>query len=195
MKWIFSLCALSFLACDCKNEVSPPKDDKLAELRIHLEERLKAIDPANRIDSFKLVSMDTLTQRDKYGLLKEAFTDSLDRMKLRMEVYGELYNANLRLMNLSRKRSSQEYNTYKSEAEENKTELEKIDSVSKHLESQSLYYDSLLNFDAGTRAIGYRAVCMYQLRRKDRSVLIDTGSILMNLDKNILRKEDFIKLP
>ena len=195
MKCIISLFTLAIVACSCKNQPKTAQDDKLAELRVHLEERLKAIDPANRVDSVKLISIDTLTQRDKYSLLKEALTDSLERAKLRIEVVAELYNANLRLMNLSKRRSSTEYESYKAEAEENKSEVEAVDSISKELESKVLYYDSLLNITETKTPIGYKAVCLYQFRRRDRSVSTDTANILMNLDKNIVRKEDFIKLP
>ena len=195
MKCIISLFTLTIVACSCKEQPKPTQDDKLAELRVHLEERLKAIDPANRLDSVKLVSIDTLTERHKNSLLKEALTDSLDKVKLRMEVFAELYNANLRLMNLSKRRSTSEYNNYKAEAEENKAEVERFDSTSKQLESKVLYYDSLLNITDVKKPIGYKAVCLYQLRRKDRSVVTDTANILMNLEKNIVRKEDFIKVP
>ncbi len=195
MKCIISLFTLAIVACSCKEQPKTTQDDKLAELRVHLEERLKAIDPANKVDSVKLISIDTLTQRDKYSLLKEALTDSLERAKLRMEVVAELYTANLRLMNLSKRRSATEYESYRKEAEENKSEVEAIDSVSKQLESQVLYYDSLSNIMQTKAPIGYKAVCLYQLRRRDRSVSMDTASILMNLDKNIVREEDFIKLP
>jgi hypothetical protein len=195
MKCIISLFTLAIVACSCKEQPKTTQDDKLAELRVHLEERLKAIDPANKVDSVKLISIDTLTQRDKYSLLKEALTDSLERAKLRMEVVAELYTANLRLMNLSKRRSATEYESYRKEAEENKSEVEAIDSVSKQLESQVLYYDSLSSIMQTKAPIGYKAVCLYQLRRRDRSVSMDTASILMNLDKNIVREEDFIKLP
>ena len=195
MKCIISLFTLAIVACSSSDHPKTTQDDKLGELRVHLEERLKAIDPANRVDSVKLISMDTLTQRDKYSLLKEALTDSLERAKLRIEVVAELYNANLRLMNLSKRRSTAEYESYKAEAEQNKSEVETVDSVSKELESKVLYYDSLLNITETKTPIGYKAVCLYQFRRRDRSVSTDTANILMNLDKNIVRKEDFIKLP
>ena len=109
--------------------------------------------------------------------------------------HAELYNANLRLMNISKRRSVAEYESYKAEAEGNKSEVVVVDSVSKQLESKVLYYDSLLNITETKTPIGYKAVCLYQLRRKDRSVSKDTANILMNLDKNIVREEDFIKLP
>jgi len=195
MKCIISLFALAIVAGSCKDQPKTTHDDKLAELRVHLEERLKAIDPRNKLDSIKLISIDTLTQRDKFSLLKEALTDSLERVKLRMEVVEELYNANLRLMNVAKRRSTTEYESYRAEAEENKAEVEAVDSVSKQLESKVLYYDSLLNITETKTPVGYKAVCLYQLRRRDQSVSTDTANILMNLNKNIVRKEDFIKLP
>lgn len=195
MKRIISLFTLTIIAFSCKEQPKITQDDKIAELRVHLEERFKAIDRTNKVDSVKLISIDTLTERDKYILLKEALTDSLERVMLRMEVVAELYNANLRLMNISKRRSIAEYESYKAEAEENKSEGAAVDSVSKQLESKVLYYDSLLNITETKTPIGYKAVCLYQLRRKDRSVSKDTANILMNLDKNIVRKEDFIKLP
>ena len=195
MKRIFSLCALTFVACSSTSDHNVTKEDKLTELRIHYEESLKAIDPTNKLDSFQLIRIDTLTQRDKYSFMHEVLADSLNRIKLRMELYTELYNANLKLANLSKRSSPPEYNSYKAEAVENKKELEKSEEESKHLELQTLLYDSLLRIDNTASPIGYKAVCLYQLRRKDRSVLNDTAYILMNLNKDIIRREDFIRIP
>ena len=195
MKWIFSFCALTLVACGSNSRHISTQDEKLSELRYHFEQRLRTIAPADKLDSFKLISIDTLSRRDKYSYLKDTFIDSLNRTKLRMELVTELYNANIRLMNLAKGKPGQDYDIFKTEAEENKTELEKFEQESKQLESQSLYYDSLLNITDTKTPIGLKAVCLYQLRRKDRSVLIDTANILMNLDKNIIRKEDFITLP
>src|SRR5262245_15851302 len=136
MKCIISLFTLAIVASSCKDQTKTTHDDKLAEFRVHLEERFKAIDPHHKVDSVKLIGIDTLTQRDKYSMLKEALTDSLERVKLRMEVVGELYSANLRLMNISKRRSAAEYESYKAEAEGNKSEVEAIDSASKQLESK-----------------------------------------------------------
>ena len=166
MKWIFFYCALILVACSSKNDQKSTQDDKLAELRIHLEEKLKAVDPANKLDSFKLIRTDTLTQRDKFSFLNEALTDSLNRIKLRMEVYAELYKANLKLANISKRRSNSQDSVYKAEAEENKKELEKFEVESKDLEFQSLVNDSLLRVIDTAKAIGYRAVCLYQITKK-----------------------------
>ena len=195
MKRIFSFCAFIIVACSSTSDHNVTKEDKLSELRTYFEESLKVIDPANKLDSFQLIRIDTLTQRDKYSFMQEVLADSLNRIKLRMELYAELYNANLKLANLSRRSSTPEYNSYKAEAEENKKELEKSEEESKHLELQTLHYDSLLRIDNTASQIGYKAACSYQLRRKDRSVLNDTAYILMNLNKDIIRKEDFIKIP
>jgi hypothetical protein len=192
---VFSFCALIFVACSSTSDHNATKEDKLTELRVHLDEKLKAIDPANKLDSFQLIRIDTLTQRDKYGFMHEVLADSLNRIKLRMDLYAELYNANLKLANLSKRSSIPEYNSYKAEAEENKKELEQSEEESKHLELQSFYCDSLLKISDTIKSIGYKAACLYQLRRKDRSVLNDTAYILMNLNKDIIRKEDFIKIP
>jgi len=194
MKWIFYLYAFIFVACSSNDDRKATRDDKLAELRVHLDERFKAIDPANKLDSFQLIRIDTLSQRDKYSFLNEVLTDSLNRIKLRMELYAELYNANVKLANLSKRSSTPQYTSYKAEAEENKKELEKSEEESRHLELQSLYYDSLLKISDTAKPIGYKAVCLYQLRRRDRSVLKDTGYIFMNPNKDIIRREDFIRL-
>src|SRR5688572_9131893 len=141
MKWMILFCSLIIVACSSKKDKKVKEDDKLSELRIHLEERLKADDPANKLDSFKLIRIDSLTQRDKFNFLNEALTDSLKRVKLRMEVYSELYKANLKLANLSKRRSNSQDSAYKAEAEENKKEFEIFEDETKHLESQLLHYD------------------------------------------------------
>jgi hypothetical protein len=195
MKRIFSFCALIFVACSSTSDHNAKKEDKLAELRVHLDEKLKAIDPTNKLDSFQLIRIDTLTRRDKYSLLNETLADSVNRIRLRTELYTELYNANLKLVTLSKRSSSPEYIANKAEAEENKKELKNLAEESKQLELRSFYCDSLLKTSDTIKAIGYKATCLYQMRRKDRSVLTDTAYILMNLNKDIIRKEEFINMP
>jgi len=194
MKWVFLIFLLIFFACS-SDDRKIIQDDTVNRLRIHFEERIKTIDSTNKLDSFRLINIDSLTQRDKYNFLNDDIKDSLKRTKLRMEVYSELYKANLKLANVSRGRSASQYSAYKADAEENKKEFEKYQEESKLLEAQSLYYDSLLKISDTVKAIGYEAVCLYQLRRKDQSVFKDTSYILMNLNKDIIRREYLIKMP
>jgi hypothetical protein len=194
MKFAFLACLLIFFACS-SDDRKVIQDDTVSRLRIHFEKRIKAVDSTNKLDSFRLINIDSLTQRDKYNFLNDDIKDSLTRTKLRMEVYSELYKASLKLANVARGRSNSQYSAYKADAEENKKEFEKYQEESKLLELQSKYYDSLLQKCDTVKAICYEAVCLYQLRRKDQSVLKDTVQILMNLDRNIIRREDYLKLP
>ena len=192
MKWMLFTYLLIFLACkDSKNKA--PKEDKIASLKMHFEESLKMVDSTFKLDSFKVIHIDTLTQSDKLNMLNQAVEDSLKETTLRMEALMEFYKSNIKLASMVRKPSKSPVNFYKTEAEKIKKNYDLCDSAVKFLTLQSQNYDSLLKMADTLKPIGYEAICLYEVKRKDQSVIKDTTYMLMNLDKNIVRREDFLK--
>jgi hypothetical protein len=152
------------------------------------------VDSTFKLDSFKVIHINTLTQSDKLNMLNQAVEDSLKETTLRMEALMEFYKSNIKLASMVvRKPTKSPVNFYKTEAEKIKKNYDLCDSAVKFLTLQSQNYDSLLKMADTLKPIGYEAICLYEVKRKDQSLIKDTTYMLMNLDKNIVRREDFLK--
>ena len=61
-------------------------------------------------------------------------------------------------------------------------------SIVKTIDSKTKNADTI-------KAIGYQAKCIYQVRFKDKSVKQDTTFIILNINKDIVKREEFLNLP
>lgn len=192
MKFISLIYLLTIVAC-VNNQPKAVKKDKVAGLKIRFEEGLKMLDSTFKVDSFKVLHIDTLTERDKLNMLNKVVEDSLQETNLRMEALMEFYKSNTKLASMVRISKKSPVNFYKTEAEKIKRNYDQYDGRLRNWKSDSLRYDSLLKICDTIKPIGYEAICLYQVKRKDHSVIKDTTYMLMNLDKSIVRREDFLK--
>ncbi len=69
-----------------------------------------------------------------------------------------------------------------------KSEIHTVMSIIKGIDSSANMADT-------TKPIGFQAKCLYQVRLKDKSIKRDTAFILLNTNKDIIKREDFLKLP
>ena len=69
-----------------------------------------------------------------------------------------------------------------------KTEIDSLQSVIKSIDDKALIADTV-------KPVGFQAKCFYQIRLKDKSVKQDTTYILLNLNKDIIKRKDFLNLP
>ena len=69
--------------------------------------------------------------------------------------------------------------------------IKKIDSLSKVLNG----IVEIEKISDSVNAIAFQAKCFYQLRNKDKSIKRDTAYIILNLNKDIVIRKDFLNLP
>lgn len=190
----FILITTTILFLKCKPETKRETEKLQDNLKIYFE--ANQMDSTARLDSFQLVKIDTITQRmllfeqssvlnkqvdnliDLYKLSNQELSNSVDQMRL----YRMLESRDL--LTIEKKdfdKKSAKVKLIKFEIDTVMFIVKKIDSTIKHADT--------------IKAIGYQAKCFYQLRLKDKSVKQDTTFIILNSNKDIIKREDFLKLP
>ena len=84
-----------------------------------------------------------------------------------------------------------EINEFKKIIENTKLESRELDSISlitQKLLDAAVYSDSI-------KPIAFQAKCLYQIKNLDKSIKRDTAYIFLNLNKDIIKKADFLSLP
>lgn len=178
----------------CKSQKEKEIDKLTDALKEYYKKNLS--DSSASIDSFFLVKMDTLTQVHKLkGQVESLNNDSeylleifkLNNSKLSLEI------SQLKLYEMLESRSlvdiqKENVNKTNKRGKEISAELDSIQKISSNILLQISTADSV-------KVIGFQAKCFYQLRLKDNSVKRDTGYIILNENKDIVKLNDWLNLP
>lgn len=178
----------------CKSKIQQENDKLESDLRTFFTVNLK--ERASTLDSFSLIRVDTISQQ----MLLDKQADVLDKQvhKLidkRRSNIQEMSNT-VDQMRLSAAINSKTlFEIEKKEIEKLKKRAEllrsEIDTVMSIIQS----IDSSANIADSTKPVGFGAICFFQIRHKDNSVKRDTAFITLNINKDIVDKDDFLNLP
>lgn len=189
---IFLTFVVSLFACKSGEE----KEQRKLQDDMQLYFKANLMDSTSTFDSFRLVKIDTITQKmllfeqssvlgrqldnliKLYKLSNQDLSNSVDQMRL----YRMLESRDL--VEIEKKN----FEKKKDKGQQIRYEIDTLMSITKNIDSSAKYADSIT-------AIGFQAKCFYQLRRKDKSVERDTTFILLNMNKDIVKRSDFLKLP
>jgi hypothetical protein len=178
----------------CKSKEEKQKEQLQDNLKTYFDINLK--DSTAALDSFKLVKIDTITQKmllfeqvsvlnnqldyllDIYKLTNHKMANSIDQMRL----YGMLNSKTL--VDIEKN----DFDKVSEKSKEIKAELDTVIKIVKLLDSNSTKADTI-------KPVGFQAKCFYQVRLKDKSIKRDTTFILLNENKDIINRKDFLKLP
>ncbi|MEP7229935.1 MAG: hypothetical protein ABI691_06760 [Ginsengibacter sp.] len=178
----------------CKSE----REKEHQNLQNDMQSYFKAnmMDSTSTLDSFRLVKIDTINQRmlfyeqssvlgkhldnliELYKLSNEELSNSVDKMRL----YRMIESRDL--VEIEKK----DFDKQKEKGQQIHYEIDTLMSITKAIDSSAKNADT-------TKPVGFQAKCFYQLRRKDKSVERDTTFILLNINKDIIKRSDFLKLP
>lgn len=178
--------------CSCNNKalLSP---GKISELKTFFEANKKQADSTIiQVDSFRLVRIDTLTQKTKFlqqlGYFNAKVADKINETRLLID----LYKADQNVLNLSSEIvSSATYSFYKDKANDSKEKMSGAYDELKKMQAEAETAGVNVTKADSVKPIGYSAVCFYQIRKKDQSVEKDTTYIVLNLDKNAVDRRKF----
>lgn len=156
--------------------------------------KMNYIDSTENIDSFRLIKIDTITEKE---ILEEQFFDLTNKLNTLVELYklnGDLLSvkaSQIKMYGLidSKALVDIERNEYGKEKEKSnllKIEIDSVIKLGKKQESILKKADSLI-------AIAYQAKCFYQVRKKDMSVQRDTAYIFLNSNNDIIKRDQLIK--
>lgn len=190
---IISISLTSFMIA-CKSKTEQQNENLQNDLRTYFTANLK--DSASALDSFSLIKVDTISQQmflfeqssvlnnqldyliDIYKLNTQKLSNSVDQMRL----YRMLESQDL--VDIEKK----DFEKQKENGASIKSEIDTVMSVIKGI-------DSAANLADTTEPVGFQAKCLYQVRLKDRSIKRDTTFILLNTNKDIIKRDDFLNLP
>lgn len=153
-------------------------------------------DSSVTLDSFLLIKIDTISEKQKLNEQASTLLDNQDYiLKLLENDKNQLsiISEKIKLYRLLESKSlvDIEINDFKKIIENTKIESKELDSISvitKKLLDAAIYADSI-------KPIAFQAKCLYQIKNLDKSIKRDTVYIFLNLNKDIIKKVDFLSLP
>lgn len=193
MKKYLLIGTVLFFSCQSKTERE--RDVLEKNIYTYFQENLKvsADSGTYHLDSVRLIKIDTITSaqvllgrtnllydkinenQSSFIDLKESSQSDIQMARLASGVSPEIYKNSMENLNSKTEKM-------KNLQEESSTLMKTADSLTK----LSLTADSI-------KPIYYQAKCLVQYRRKDLSVNRDTIFAFLDLQKNIVRKEDVLK--
>ena len=196
MKYLQIILAILFIICtvSCSNQKDIHNESLRKDLSIFFMATLN--DSTVKLDSFLLLKIDTITEKQRLiqqmlvlinnnqyllELLKNDYSQ-LSIIAKKIKLYGLLESEIL---------IDSEREDYSKKLENSKLLNKEMDSISNiitKIQKEISYSDSII-------PIAFQAKCLYQIKALDKSISRDTTYILLNLNKDIIKSEDFLKLP
>jgi hypothetical protein len=189
----FGLIVILFaVSCSNKNDIQNEKLRK--DLSTFFVSNLN--DSSVLLDSFYLLKIDTVTEHmklnEQFSILNNQQQFLLELLKNKIDELSLISNK-IELYSLigSRDLVNIEMKNVEKNQENSKLIKNEIDSLSKVLNG----IVEIEKISDSVNAIAFQAKCFYQLRNKDKSIKRDTAYIILNLNKDIVIRKDFLNLP
>jgi len=190
--FLITLTVLVWISCNSKtNSVIDSK--KESELKTYFNSVYHDIDSTVTTDTFRFIRFDTITFKEKLLSIASNLSDEIDELQTEAAQYNMKAREELHSMRVfngilpsAYANAKEDFNKYSDKAKE------LVDEAQVLIDKQKKYLDSSVHADS-TKAEGFQAICLYQIRRKDQSVKKDTAFITMNKEMNIVEKKDFYK--
>lgn len=177
---------LVFLS-SCNNENKPLTEGKEAELKNHFLNEYKMIDATSRVDSFAVLRIDTITEQTRFASLAFDLMGEWQKQNELLEIENQLLQKRIGLLQLTKGQPEGAANEV-----EARQSLDTITAIKNRIEAaknKMNYYDSLSKTADSKRPIGYEAICIYRIQKKDWTDQTDTAYIVMDKNKNIVSRE------
>ena len=173
----------------CSNENKPLGVGKETELKDHFVNEYKTIDASSRVDSFAVLRIDTITEQTKFASLAFDLMGEWQKQNELLDIENQLLQKRIGLMQLTKGQPDGAANE-----EEARKSLDTITAIKNRIgaaQHKMNYYDSLSKTADSKKPIGYEAICIYRIQKKDWTDQTDTAYIVMDKNKNIVSREKF----
>lgn len=187
MKFILPL----FLLVACTSRSKPLNEAKQSELKNHFVKQYKMIDGDARVDSFVVLQLDTITEQKKYASLAFDYMGEWDKQNQLREIENRLLQKRINLVQLTSGQPGAEQT--KEEARQSLDSISAIEARIEEAQKKINYYDSLSKKADSVKVIGYEAICVYRVQKKDWTHQVDTAYIQMDKNKDIVSRQEFFK--
>jgi hypothetical protein len=190
---LFCLIVVLFaVSCSNKNDIQNEKLRK--DLSTFFLSNLN--DSSVLLDSFFLLKIDTVTEKQKlneqYSIIHNQQLYILDLLKYKTSEMS-IMSDKVRLYSMIGSRD-----LVKMEKDKFEKNNEKFNLISKEFDSLSKVLKGIVEIEKTSdsiKPVAFQAKCLYQIRNKDKSIKRDTVYIILNLNKDIVIRKDFLNLP
>jgi hypothetical protein len=190
--FIGSLLIMSILAC------KSAKEKELDKLQSNLKTYFISndIDSSITVDSFRLFKIDTIKQVGWLSDQGDALYYQKNKLQKLFESNNEIVNADINEIRLYKIMGSKELAAMSGKeatSQNNKGVLimKEMDTLGRILIGIS---EKIKTADS-VKPVAFQAICLYQIRQKDKSVKRDTCYIFLNTNRDIIDRSDYLKLP
>lgn len=115
MRYLLPLVVIPALACNTGKDQGPLSRSKENDVKTYFTTQIKQIDSTLMIDTFQLIRIDTLSQKDMYlGMIQQFYPEKEAIIENMRKILKEM-KYNVKMVNLSNSLSSTLYRIYKSD--------------------------------------------------------------------------------
>lgn len=162
-------------------------------LNTYVALKIKEIDSTLTLEKLTFINLDTSTLQTQYLVLwgemygkKKECADKIDRLI-------EKIKTNRDLQSLASDVSFSLWNNYKDQADDDTKKAQKLFVKDSLIRVDIAIIDSLLESADSVKPLYYVANCAYTIRKKNQSISKDTARIILDLDYNIIDKDEYAK--
>lgn len=186
-KTLFIIILYSIISCKNNKIVN---DNLNKKLFVFFKENINKADSTLHLDSVIVLKLDSVRQSDILYKRIINIYDITDENSKNIKTLISEAHTDLQLVSLSAGLDRKLYDNYLDEAKQKKEQWTEL------MHTDSLLFrkaDSLTEIEKKsdtTKLLFWQVKCLIQYQRKDLSIKRDTGYAFLNLNKDIVRKED-----
>lgn len=188
-----TIISLMFLACNSSDQ----KDQIELQEKLHsfLDKKIKSLDARATVDSVRLISLDTVTDKIVQFAKLDQIWDTLKEHRENITMNLEEQKDKIKWMRLLSQAGSNDYKEYQDDFDELRVKYKKLmhtDSlIMQRLDKQAEIADKA----DSTQLRLFEAKGLYQIKDPTGAIGRDTFRIIVTKNKEIVNREDFMKNP
>jgi hypothetical protein len=187
------LLLIAVVLFSCQSKATKEKKDLERNLFTYFQTRLHDADSTVHLDSIRVLKIDTISASTVLFQKALSIYDVIDENQKSFDAAREVRNDAKQMLRLTAGLSSALYNNSLDDYNKNNAEMLAIHKKDSLLMITADSLTSMAKVADTIKPVYFQVVCLMQYQRKDLSVKRDTAYAFLNLEKNIVRKEDIFK--
>ena len=185
------LVILILLTVSCKE--NSKNRVNVSHLKAFFTAKIKIIDSTSNVETFALIKVDTITLKNQYRGLCNEMIDKRNEYVDEGEKILVKVKLDVSLKNLDNGTDQGLSKVLVNSINEDKEDLKKLVLKDSLLKLDLDNVKSIMIKSDSIKPVAYFARCFYTLRKKDFSISKDTTAIRLDLELNILDREEYAK--
>ncbi len=191
MKYLFFVSLIILLTVSCKE--NSKNRVNVSHLKTFFIAKIKIIDSTYYVETFALIKVDTITLKNQYRGICNEMIDKRNKYIDDGEKILEKVKRDVNLENLDNGTDRALSKVLANSINEDKEDLKKLVLKDSLLKLDLNNVEALMIKSDSIKPVAYFARCYYTIRKKDFSISKDTTAIRLDLELNILDREEYAK--